>query len=149
MTKKILMLPVLMAVTVATVFATPNPEKADPRAEEVFRKEFAGAQDVNWSSMKEGLQKVSFVWGGLRTIAYFNDRAELVGSVRNVFYDHLPLTVVRSVESRFNNPVVVEVTEISNADGTSYQMVLEQKNKRYRVRVSSFGTLLDKERIKS
>ena len=142
------MLPVLMAVTAATVFAAPDPDKADPRTEAIFQKEFAGAHDVKWTSLKEGLQKVTFVWGGTRTIAYFNERAELVGSMRNVFYDHVPLSVVRTVESRFNSPVVIEVTEISNLDGTSYKMILEQKNKRYLVRISSSGTILEKERVK-
>lgn len=148
MTKRIFMLPVLMAVTAASVFATPNPDKADPRTEAIFKREFAGAHDVKWTSLKEGLQKVTFVWGGIRTIAYFNERAELVGSVRNVFYDHVPLSVVRTIGSRFSNPVVIEVTEISNPEGTSYKMILEQKNKRYQVRINSSGTILEKERIK-
>lgn len=140
------MLPVLLVATILTAAADPG--KKDLRAERAFNQQFSGAQNITWTKAPEGLQQVSFVWGGLRTVAFFDSNAELVGSIRNVFFSHLPLSVIRSVESNFQSPVVVEVTEITNQDGTSYNMLLEEKNKKFKVRFNSYGDVIQKERVK-
>ena len=140
------MLPVLLVATILTAAADPG--KKDLMTERAFKQQFSGAQNITWTKTADGLQQVSFVWGGLRTVAFFDNNAELVGSIRNVFFSHLPLSVIRSVESNFQSPVVVEVTEITNQDGTSYSMLLEEKNKKYKVRINSYGDVIEKGRVK-
>lgn len=147
MKKNLLLLPLVLAVTVLTAAAA-DPGKKDVLAERAFQKQFSGAQNISWTKTNDGLHQVSFVWGGLRTVAFFNGDAEMVGSIRNVFFSHLPLTVLRSVETNFANPVVVEVTEITNQEGTSYNILLEEKNKKYKVRVNSYGDVLQKDKLR-
>ena len=144
--KKYLLLPALVAVTILSSFAA-RPEAEDTRAQREFQKQFNGAQAVKWTTEHEGIQKVSFVWGGVHTVAYFSG-AELVGSVRNIFYDHLPLSVIRAVESRFANPVVIEVTEVSTPDGTTYKILLDEKSKRFQTRFTSYGDILERSKVK-
>jgi len=145
--KKIFLAVAFLTATVISSFANPI-EKADPRAEAVFNRQFAGAQNVLWSRIQEGLLKVNFVWGGQSAVVYFNDNAEIVGAVRSLFYDQLPLAVIRTVESKYQSPVVIEVREISNEEGTKYALVLEEKTKRYNVRLNSMGEVLSSEKVK-
>ena len=83
--KKIFLVLSLSLAVVLTTAARPA-TKEDPRAEQAFSKLFAGASHVKWEETKEGLTKVSFVWGDHRTIAYFDAKAELVGTIRGLFF---------------------------------------------------------------
>lgn len=145
--KKIFLAAALLTATVISAFANPI-GKSDPKAEQVFNRQFAGAQNISWSKTEEGLLKVNFVWAGHSTVAYFNEKAEIVASVRSLFYDQLPLTIIRAVESKYKSPVIIEVREISNEEGTNYALVLEEKTKKYRIRLNSMGEVLSKEKIK-
>lgn len=109
---------------------------------------FAEASHVNWSEVKEGFLKVSFVWGGHQSVAIFDRNAQLIGTIRGLFFKELPLSVTKAVTERFNNPVVLEVNEIFNEEGVRYALVLEYKNKRYNVSLNSLGDVVERERIK-
>ncbi len=145
--KKFFLAAVVLTVSIASSFASPI-DKADPKAEEVFKRQFAGAQNITWSTGEQGVTKVSFVWGGHSTVAYFNSEAEFVGSVRNMFFDQLPMIVVRAVDQKFKSPVVTEVREVSTDEGTTYALSLEEGTKKYAVKFNSLGQLLSKERVK-
>lgn len=145
--KKIFLAAVILTASVITGFANTT-EKGDPKAEQAFNKQFAGAESINWSKTQEGLLKVNFVWGGHSTVAYFNERSEIVGSVRNMFYDQLPLTIIRAIDAKYKAPVVIEVREISNEEGTVYSLVVEEKEKRFRIRLNSMGEVLTSQRLK-
>ncbi|MFI5130173.1 MAG: hypothetical protein ACHQFX_09290 [Chitinophagales bacterium] len=145
-----------LIVTLAVVLATgvtpllANATDTDPRAEKIFAQRFAGAQHVKWTSLDDGYLRVTFVLNGIGAESFFDKDAEFLGTVRNLFYSQLPLVVIQGLDSRFGGSSVIEVKEITNIDGASYRVVLEQKDKRYRVRLNSLGeiTELVKEKIK-
>jgi hypothetical protein len=145
--KKFFLVALILTAGFVSSFANPL-ENVDPKAEQVFSRQFAGAQSISWTRTESGLLKVSFVWGGHSTVAYFNESAELVGSVRNLFFDQLPMTIVRAVDQKFKSPVVTEVREISTDEGTSYSIVLEEGTKKYSVKFNSLGDVLSKDRLK-
>jgi hypothetical protein len=145
--KKFFLAAVILTATVVSSFANPI-EKTDPRAELAFNKQFAGAQSITWSRVEQGVMKVSFVWGGHSTVAYFDSNAMFVGSVRNMFFDQLPMIVVRAVDQSFKSPVVTEVREVSTDEGTTYALALEDGSKKYNVKFNSMGEVLSKERVK-
>ncbi|MEK7224976.1 MAG: hypothetical protein AAB221_04750 [Bacteroidota bacterium] len=84
---------------------------------------------------------------GHRVIAYFNEDNELAGCIRDIFYDQLPLTVMKAVDKKFPGADVQEVREITNSDGTSYMLKAELNNKKYKVKVSSAGNITDIEKL--
>ena len=145
--KKFFLILSLFFAVVLTTAAHPV-TKEDPRAEQAFNKMFAGASHVNWEKTKEGFTKVSFVWGDHRAIAFFDAKAELVGTIRGLLFKELPLSVAKAVTDHIKNPVVLEVNEIYNADGVNYMLVVEQKSKKYNIRLNSLGYILKKEKIK-
>ncbi|MEP7373732.1 MAG: hypothetical protein ABI675_10115 [Chitinophagaceae bacterium] len=146
MKKSFLLLPLVLVAISLTSFAHIN-SKVDPRAEQAFNKEFAGASNVTWTTAGNFL-KASFVWANYQAVAYYNNDAELVVCVRGLFFNQLPLTVIRSVERNFKNADMLEIREITNDDGVNYAIVLEYKNRKYHVRVNSIGEILEQEKLK-
>jgi hypothetical protein len=136
---------------VLTIGITPllaNETSGDPRMEATFLKQFSGAENVKWTKLEEGFEKVAFTLGGTRVEAYFNNEGELAGTVRNLLFNQLPLTVMQSVNSRFAGATVLETREINNADGTAYRIVLEQKEKKYNLKLNSHGEVLEVSKVK-
>ena len=91
-----------LIVTLAVVLATgvtpllANATDTDPRAEKIFAQQFAGAENVKWTSLDDGYLRVTFVLNGIGAESFFDKDAELLGTVRNLFYSQLPLVVIQS-----------------------------------------------------
>lgn len=118
----------------------------DPGLDEVFQKEFSGAESVSWTR-QEDLQKATFVFRGHRTIAFFTDANEFVGCIRDIFYDQLPVTVMKGLDQKYSGYDFQEVREIANADGTYYSLVAVSANKKMKLRVDPNGTVTDVEKL--
>lgn len=146
MKKTFVALTMLMTVVTGSAFAEPF-DPANEQAKETFRKEFPGASIISWSTAGE-MTKAVFIYGGYRSEAYFNEDGELKGSARNIFYSQVPLAVTRSVEKRFEQPEVLEVTEITMGSGTSYVIRLSSGTKSYQLQIDAGGNLIQKEKTR-
>lgn len=140
MKKIILSFVVMLAVGASAAFA--NPVDTNPRAIESFKREFANAELVKWSVDNE-FTKASFVLGGNRAVALFNAEGELVGSMRDLLYNQLPLSVMTSIDKRFPEASTMDIRELSNAEGTRYQLTLEHKGRSYTVLAFHDGTIAE------
>ena len=146
MKKIFVSLSLLLTAAVSTAFAG-IVTRTDPGVEEVFKQEFARAENVNWSQ-QDNYQKATFVLAGHRVIAYFNEENELAGCIRDIMYDQLPLIVTKAIDKRFPGADMQEVREITNSDGTSYLVRAEVNNKKYKVKITSDGNLTGIEKLK-
>ncbi|HEY6062188.1 MAG TPA: hypothetical protein VIV35_01190 [Chitinophagaceae bacterium] len=146
MKKIFVSLSLLLTVASSTAFANKKDTRRYPGVEEVFKQEFAGAENVSWSQ-QENYQKATFVLAGHRVIAYFNEDNELAGCIRDIFYDQLPLTVMKAIDKKFPGADLQEVREITNSDGTSYLLRADLNNKKFKVRISSAGNITDIEKL--
>jgi hypothetical protein len=142
---------VAVAAIVATSFAPAlaNGTNNDPTTESVFANQFTGAQNVKWTELENGYHRVFFTFNGTAVEAFYNGDAELVATVRNIFYNQLPMRVIQTMGIKFADAVVIEVKEITNTEGTYYKILLEQKDKKYNLKVSGSGDVLEKEKISS
>ena len=154
MKKIIVSFSLLLAIGISSMSATPvytgvrTPfNTPDPRVEKLLQKEFIGAEHIKWSK-EEGYITATFVWGGQRTQAWFSQEGELVGSIRGISYNQLPLVVIRSIQARFNQPVMIELREVTNLDGTRYKLVLEDGAKKYKVSILPDGIFEETKRLK-
>lgn len=141
MKKIILSLTAMLTIGASAVFAGGDPE-TNPKAIAVFKKEFVNAESVKWSQ-EEGYNKVTFLLGGNRAIAFFSNEGELLGSARDLVYNQLPLSVMSSMDKRFTGAAIFDIREVTNANGTHYKFTLEQKGKKYNVSVFSDGYIED------
>jgi hypothetical protein len=135
----------LLVAGISTAFATADPGP-DQKTIDVFKKEFTAAENVTWGKQGD-YDKATFLLLGRRVIAWFNASNELEGCVRDIFFDQLPLSVMKAVDKRFADADVLTVREINNTEGTSYRLILEVKNKRYSVKVGSAGNIDTVEKI--
>jgi len=146
MKKIFVSLSLLLTVASSTAFANKDTRKG-PGVEEVFKQEFVGAENVSWSR-QENYQKVTFVLAGHRMIAYFDEDNELAGCIRDIFFDQMPLIVMKAIDKRFPKAEFQEVREITNSDGTFYLLRADLNNKKYKVRITSDGNITDIEKLK-
>ena len=146
MKKFILSLAALLTISATAVFAN-SPVSVDPKAVANFKKEFASAELVQWS--QEGdFNKASFVLGGNRAVAYFGNDGELVGSLRDLVYNQLPLRVMQALDKRFANTAIFDIRELNNADGIHYKVTVEKNDKKYAVSIAPDGTIENVYKIK-
>ena len=146
MKKLLLSLSLVLAVAAGTAFASPDPS-INEAVKEAFKKEFAGAELVEWREVGAHL-KATFVLNGYRTEAYFNQEGELQGSARSLFFSQLPLVVMTAIDKRYNGADILDVNELNSNAGTYYRITLETGKKKYRVRVDADGTVVDTERLR-
>ena len=147
MKKIILSLSLLVTAGLSTVFAARDPNP-DEQVLSLFKKEFTAAENVIWSRQGD-YDKATFLLAGYRVVAWFNPQtAQLEGSVREIFFDQLPLSVMTAVDRRFEGAEISNVKEINNSEGTSYRILLNAKNKKYTIKVSSGGNISDVEKLK-
>ena len=146
MKKIFVSLSLLLAVIASSAFANKN-TRPDPGIEEIFKQEFAGAEHVSWSR-QDNYQKATFVLAGHRVIAYFNEYNELAGCIRDIFYDQLPIAVMKAADKKFPGADMQEVREITNSDGTSYLVSVNANNKKFKVKITPDGNITEIEKLK-
>jgi hypothetical protein len=148
MKRIILSFTLMMTLGVTIALAAPGSKiNPGPDVVEMFKKEFAGAEFVKWTVQGE-YQKASFVLGGHRAEAYYTITGEYLGSIRDLFYDQLPLAVMKSVDNKYPEADISELTEVATTDGVTYKMLVELKSKKVRLTVDSSGNFVEKTVVK-
>ena len=144
--KRIILSAAVMLTMGAAAFANNLPE-SNAKAVATFKKEFSGAERVEWSE-DNGYAKASFLLGGTRAIAVFNSDGELLGSMRDLVYNQLPLQVISALEKRFSGSAIFDIRELINGDGTRYKFTLEQKGKKYTASVFPDGSVEEVRKVR-
>ena len=126
-----------------TTYANPPSQKASTLAS--FKKKYPGAEQISWTKEKR-YDKASFSLNNHRVIAYYAPNGEFIGSMRSIFFDELPLLVMKALEKKYSLQVILDISEITNPEGTFYRLIIEKKNKRYRVRLTDQGEVLETSR---
>ena len=135
-----------LTMTAVTAFAGKS-YPVNEEVKEAFKKEFPGAEVLSWDDAGDFVKAV-FLLNGYRSEAYFDPEGELQVAVRNLFFNQLPLAVTKSVDKRFPDADILEVTEISRAEGTSYRIRLETTTKKYKLNLDANGQIISTERSK-
>jgi hypothetical protein len=146
MKRIIIMLSMFMTVAVTAAIANEGAD-INPKVQAAFDKDFSSAKNVKWNRDGDYL-KASFTMGDMLTDAFYTEEGELVGSARNLTFDQLPLAVVLEVNKRFGEGTVLNVLEITNDEGTSYRLWIEQANKKIKIRSNGSGEITVLEKIK-
>jgi hypothetical protein len=146
MKRMIITLSMLMTVAVTSVFAKEGTD-INQKVLTAFEKDFTTAKNVKWMRDGEYL-KASFTLSDMLTDAYYTEDGELVGSARNLLFEQLPLAVIHEFNKRFDESAVLNVLEITNTEGTSYRVWIEQGNKKIKIRANGSGDLTVVEKSK-
>ncbi|MBS1573767.1 MAG: hypothetical protein JST09_00570 [Bacteroidetes bacterium] len=144
MKKIILGLSMMVAIGISSAFANEDLKVSD-KVLSSFGKDFTLAKNVQWRE-ENGYLKVRFTVADMLIEAYYSSDGEFVGSARNLLFEQLPLSVIREFNQKYNEASILSVLEVTNNEGTSYRIWLEEDNKKIKLNASSTGeiTILEK-----
>lgn len=121
--------------------AMANDTKVSRYAEESFKKEFAGAEYVNWQKAGD-YYMATFNYQGQRLNAYFEEDGQLRSTTRYIEYKSLPLNVVKKLQERFAGAVTDEnILEVAKSTGTTYLITVKEGKKQYLVEADAGGNI--------
>lgn len=121
--KKIIMT-LAIALSTLSSFAGKEKEIVSSKVLNAFNTEFAGAKDVIWSSGRS-YYKASFVYNNQHINAFYHTDGELMGLTRYISSLDLPLNLQVDLKKEYNNYWISDLFEVSNVDGTSYYITME------------------------
>ena len=112
----------------------------DPKILSAFQKEFSFAKNVKWE--EEGnLSRVNFSLNDQGIVAWYNSDGELVTTARNILYNQLPISVMRSLDKEYEGADILGIVEISRNNETYYQIRADKKSKKLLLKASPSGNI--------
>ncbi len=127
MNKKFALLTIVALVTFNTTFANPKSDPAPQKIQQEFKKEFAGAADVVWTT-KATFYKVSFLAGGQPLEAFYSLTNEFMGLSRNITFNQLPLLLQKGIKETYASYHISNLFEAVTTSGTAYYITFENGN---------------------
>ena len=119
--KKILMA-VAMIVVVTAAFA--NNKEVSPAVQNAFKTRFPKAMDVEWT-VGGTYYKASFASNGTILFAFYNEKAQLIGIMRNISSSQLPISLQGKLAKYNSHYWIADLFEMSNDRGTNYYLTLQ------------------------
>jgi|SRR6476620_1117133 len=120
---KKLMIAVALLVSLGA-FAGKEKEKVNEKVLKAFNSEFTNVHEVEWTASADYF-KASFALNGQMVSAFFNTDGELMGMTRNIPSSQLPVTLQTSLKRNYGSFWISNLFEVSNSNGTSYYITLE------------------------
>ena len=114
-----------IAIAFSSVLAFANETKVSTAVLNAFNREFASAKEVSWTS-SSSFFKVSFVYNEQHLTAFYSFEVKMMAMARNISSLDLPLNLQKSLMENYSGRWISELFELSNAEGTSYYITLEQ-----------------------
>lgn len=127
----------MLTLFAGTAFAE-DPKEVNAVVSASFQKHFSFVKDVKWTVFDD-YTKAEFLYAESRIEAYFSNDGEFLGSLRNILYGKLPLSVMSAVENRFGKTGAYDVIEHNAPGGTVYYMMIEQGKRKYQIKVDTGG----------
>jgi hypothetical protein len=146
MKKTILSLLALLVTGITAVMASERAD-VDPKILSAFQKEFSFAKNAKWE-LKGNLTRVNFLINDQAVMAWYNSDAELVTTARNILYNQLPISVIRTLEKEYAGAGFFGITEVERNNETYYQIMADKKNKKYFLKASPSGNIIVLKKIK-
>lgn len=112
-----------------------------------FKKEFKAAQNVKWSVADE-VSTATFNLNGFRVQAYFDVDGQLLGTARSILFEQLPISVINSINNRFDDAPVYEIVEYTRGAETFYMMTIDAAKAKLKIRATATGYITVEKKIK-
>ena len=139
----------LFAFLIISSIAVMADERADvdPKILSAFQKEFSFVTNAKWE-VKGNLTQVNFLLNDQGVIAWYNSDAELVTTARNILYNQLPISVIRTLGKGYAGADLSGITEVNRNNETYYQIRADEKSKKYLLKASPSGNITVLKKIK-
>lgn len=114
-----------LAIAISSFAAFAKDTKVNTAVLSAFNNDFVDAKEVSWTS-GTGYYKASFLYNEQYVTAFYTFNGEMLGLARNVSSLDLPMNLQTSLKKDYAGRWISELFEVSNQDGTSYYITLEQ-----------------------
>jgi len=128
-----------LIIGISAVMANERPD-VNPKILSAFQKEFSFAKNAKWE-VKGNLTQVNFLLNDQGVSAWYNSDAELVTTARNILYNQLPISVIRTLEKEYAGAEFFGITEVSRNDETYYQIRADKKDKKFLLKANPSGNV--------
>lgn len=113
-----------LAVALSTMCSFAADVKVSTRVLDAFKTDFASAKEITWTANND-YYKASFLFNDQQVAAFYNMDGELMGMTRNIRSLDLPLSLQANLKKGYSNYWISDLFEVSNHEGTSYYITLE------------------------
>jgi len=136
MKSKILLGVFILITGISSAFANGTTDVND-RIIKSFQKDFAGAQQVQWSTTKEFV-RATFTLNEQVVYAYYAPDGNLLGVTRNIIASQLPINLYTDLKKSYNNYWITDLFEMASHNDNGYYVTLESSD--YKIVLKSNGT---------
>ena len=105
---------------------------------QLFNRTFPDAKYVRWAE-QEGLYVVSFTRNDAQCRIWYDKEGSLVYSLKYCQETELPMKVLLAVKKRYHDKHIDGVTELTNKNGVTYEVVLSDEKKWYVVNATAYA----------
>ncbi len=130
----------LLAVSVAGSAFASDVTKLSTKVKNAFDAQFAGAQNVEWSS-RETFTKAAFNLGEERIEAFFSVDGELIATSRKIDFKRLPLNAIQKIKKDYASSSIEEVIEFDQDGEKNYYVSLDNGQTKKILEVSLYGAV--------
>jgi len=121
--KRILtILTVVLSISLSSFAA--GDEKVSPLVLKSFNSSFKDATEVEWKA-KENFYQAQFAMNGQYITAYYDCDGKMMAMTRNISTTQLPIGLQTALRNESGSYWISDLFEVSNEDGTSYYVTLE------------------------
>lgn len=128
MKNKILIAAFVLFTSIGSAFAN-GKEEVNERIIKSFRKEFAGAQNVQWITTKDFV-KVTFTLNDQVVYAFYEQSGELLGVTRNIVSTQLPINLFTDLKKNYNAYWITDLFEMAANHENVYYLTLENSDQK-------------------
>ena len=128
MKNKILIGVFVLLTSISSAFANGKEEVSD-KIIKSFEKEFAGAQDVQWTTSKDFV-KVTFTLNEQVVYAFYEQDGKLLGVTRNIVSSQLPINLYTDLKKNYSTHWITDLFEMASSNENVYYVTLENADQK-------------------
>jgi hypothetical protein len=136
MKNKILIGVFVLLTSISSAFAN-GKEEVNEKIIRSFEKEFAGAQQVQWTTTK-GFVKVTFTLNEQVVYAFYESNGNLLGVTRNIVSSQLPINLFTDLKKNYSTHWITDLFEMASNNENVYYVTLENGDQK--IVLKSSGT---------
>jgi hypothetical protein len=124
-----IVLSTLMLIITATLSLANTSGVINDKVLTSFKKEFAGAKEVNWETTSQFV-KASFTWNEQVFTAYYNAEGDRLAIVRHLRSIELPMSLREQLKESYTSYWITDLFEIHGKEDSAYYVTIEDADRK-------------------
>lgn len=127
---------ILLATLTSLFSQAETPTEINATVLQSFQSTFKGAKEVDWT-ISTAYVKAQFALDGQYINAFYTNDGEMIALTRNITANQLPVMLQANLKKQCENFWITELFELTNEEGTSYYVTLENADNKVILQSSS------------